>query len=96
MQKELVKSKAPRRWMAVFLVVLAVGAVALALLWTRSSNAVPAPMAVGDSSGFIRVAATAQDTQAWDPTRDLRCEMVRVWPLPSECLFVFGGGAGRR
>mgnify|MGYP003584269735 CR=1 FL=1 len=85
MQKELVKSKAPRRWMAVFLALLAVGAVALALLWTRESNAVPAPLVLGDSPGFMQVA-----------TQDLRCEMVRVWPLPSECLFLFGGGASGR
>ena len=37
---EIVKSKTPRRWMAVFLVVLAVCAVALALFWTDRSNAV--------------------------------------------------------
>ena len=68
---EIVKSNAPRRWMAVLLVILAVGAVALALFWSEQSKA-----------------AEEEDTN-WS-TADLRCEMVRVWPLPAECLFVFG------
>ena len=70
---EIVKSKAPRRWMAVFLVFLLVCAVAIAMFWTEISNA--------DES----VAATQV---AWSPA-ELRCETVRVWPLPPDCVFVF-------
>ena len=71
---EIVKSKAPRRWMAVFLVALLVCAVAIAVFWSETSNA--------DE-------AFAVATSAWDPST-LRCEMVRVWPLPADCVFVFG------
>jgi hypothetical protein len=77
---EIVKSKAPRRWMAVFLVVLAVCAVALALLWTERSNAV-----TPEAADLAEVLGAG----------DLKCEMVRLWPLPSECLFVFNEGTPR-
>lgn len=92
--KQIVTSKAPRRWMAVLIVCLAVGAIALALLWTRMSSA-ETPAAAAEASGeMVKVAMT--DGGSWDLSRDLRCEMVRVWPLPSECLFVFSGGAHPR
>jgi len=74
---EIVKSKAPRRWMAVLLLMLAAAGVALALFWSEQSKAAEEP-----------------DT-SWS-TADLRCEMVRIWPLPAECLFVFGGEERRR
>ncbi|HYP71643.1 MAG TPA: hypothetical protein VEP93_12210 [Variovorax sp.] len=68
---DIVKSKAPSRWMAVFLVALLIGAVVVALFWSETSN------------------ATEAASLAWSPT-DLKCEMVRVWPLPADCVFVFG------
>jgi len=80
---EIVKSKAPRRWMAIFLVALAIGGVALALFWTEQSKATePDPV-------------TASAVQVWDAA-ELKCEMVRIWPLPSECLFVFNEQAPRQ
>ena len=74
---EIVKSKAPRRWMLVLLVVLLVGGVAIALFWSEQSNAQAS-------------AALGQSLVAWSPSAELRCEMVRVWPLPAECVFVVG------
>ena len=71
---EVVKSKAPRRWMAVFLAVLLICSVAIALFWSETSNADEAV----DAPSLV-----------WDPSA-LRCEMVRVWPLPADCVFVFG------
>ena len=96
MHKELVKSKAPRRWMAACLVLLAVFAMALALLWVRSSNAAGQDAASASPTGFVQVMASADEAASWDPTRDLKCEMVRVWPLPSECLFVFQAASNSR
>ena len=74
---EIVKSKAPRRWMLVLLVVLLVGGVSAALFWSEQSNAETAT-------------SVGQGCTAWNPGGELRCEMVRVWPLPAECVFVFG------
>ena len=74
---EIVKSKAPRRWMLVLLVILVVGGVAFALFWSEQSSA---QTAVSGAQGFL----------AWSSPDELRCEMVRLWPLPAECIFVFG------
>ena len=74
---EIVKSKAPQRWMLVLLVVLLAAGVAIALLWSRQSNA-QEPASLG------------QGLAAWNTGTELRCEMVRIWPLPAECIFVFG------
>jgi len=65
------KSRPARRWMAFFLVVLAIGGVGVALLWSRIAQAAP------EMSAAL----------------DVQCEMVRVWPLPAECLFVFNDQA---
>ena len=94
MHKEIVKSKTPRRWMAVLLAFLAIGAVLLALFWTQLSSA-ETPDGVAGSPEMLQVAIAEGGTSSWDLTKDLRCEMVRVWPLPSECLFVFGGSPAR-
>ena len=69
---EIVKSKAPSRWMAVFLAVIFICAVAIALFWSDTSNA---------DEAFAVVSA-------WDPAA-LRCETVRLWSLPADCVFVF-------
>ena len=77
---EIVRTKAPARWMTAMLVVLAIGAVALALFCSQTSSAeesLPAPSVIAE----IWAAGSAEP---------LRCEMVRVWPLPAECQFVFG------
>lgn len=74
---EIVKSKTPKRWMLVLLVVLLVGGVGLALFWSDQSKA-QTPSSIG------------QSLVAWSGGAQLRCEMVRVWPLPAECVFVFG------
>ena len=89
MHKELVKSKAPRRWMAVFLTLLVICGVALALMWVRSSNA------AGSEDADLAM-AWAEDGSSWDLTQGIQCEMVRVWPLPSECLFVFRTASSAR
>lgn len=76
---EIVKSNAPRRWMTAFLVVLAVAAVAIALLWSQTSSA---ETASGPS--------VIEEIWSAGSNEPLKCEMVRVWPLPAECIFVFG------
>ena len=78
---EIAKSKAPRRWMLVLLVVLLVGGVAIALFWSKHSNAQAA-------------AAFGQTLVAWHTGPELRCEMVRLWPLPADCVFVFARQKG--
>ena len=74
---EIVKSKAPGRWMVVLLVFLLVAGVAVALLWS-------------DPSSAQTTATLGQSLLSWHTDGELRCEMVRVWPLPAECVFVFG------
>ncbi|SFL94660.1 hypothetical protein SAMN05444747_101397 [Variovorax sp. OV329] len=93
--KQIVTSQAPRRWMAVLLACLAVGAIALALGWTQMSSAETPAASAAAFPEMVKV-AMADGGSSWDLSKDLRCEMVRVWPLPSECLFVFGGGAQPR
>lgn len=88
-EHEEVRSKSPRRWMAALLVALAVGAVALALMWTKQSGARSAS-GMQSVPAAAKVLVKAQEPQGWSAS-DLKCEMVRLWPLPHECLFVFGG-----
>lgn len=78
---EIVKSSAPKRWMTALLVFLAVGAVAIALFWSQTSSAGEPPES--SSSVLDEILATSN-------TEQLKCEMVRLWPLPAECQFVFG------
>lgn len=84
-----VKSKSPRRWMAALLVALAVGAVVLALVWTTQSGA-QAAADIEIAPAGLKVLAKDQVAEGWSAS-DLKCEMVRLWPLPHECLFVFSG-----
>ena len=74
---EIVKSKAPRRWMFVLLAVLLVGGVAIALFWSEQSNAQGMP-------------SLGEGALSWNASDHLKCEMVRIWPLPADCVFVFG------
>ncbi|MDM0045120.1 hypothetical protein QTH91_11555 [Variovorax dokdonensis] len=70
----------PVRWMTVLLAVLVAGGAALALLWADQADAQSGTL-LPDAAGILA---------AGPVTDSLRCEMVRIWPLPADCQFVFG------
>lgn len=72
---EVVQSNAPRSWMQWLLAVLLVGGAA-GLFWSDQSRA-------------QAMASFGQSLVTWNTGEELRCEMVRIWPLPAECVFVF-------
>ena len=77
-------AKRPVRWMSMFLVALAVAGIALALLWANQADAQSFGTLIPDAAGVLVAGASAEP---------LRCEMVRIWPLPADCQFVFGAPA---
>jgi len=88
--RAIAQSKRPIRWMGLFLVVLAVSGVMAVLFWVDTAEA---QSTLFMASGRQPV---ADGPLGWSGAEHVRCEMVRVWPLPADCQFVFGREAGQR